>query len=851
MGAALLDTDLLTTGGAHGIGAESDVDTPPKKNALAGNDTQQEANQFAGMGPLLEQADQATVVRQIVEMIHQQRNSRKRRRAEWECNKLWVRGIRGARVRRLSEDRDDVQLVVPLGSYDLPPVMDRCEELIDKAINRLYADPPAPDAEPASDSDTDRDAAEFMTRLLIVEGAESGFNNVGVQRRAEKKAAVHGSGFVYVCVDPMGNGWRPTEIRALPTAMTEQDATIDPATQQPVTDTDERLETRYVTDGGQLTNNPSEARRQWLPKIKLEVFTGEHVILLPETCTGIDDAYGFILLRYTSIGKLRATFPDTVGKASQETLEKLVNWNPEDAKYARPPFASAKDIGKSGTDGKISDSALACTASLYFESYGDYPKGAYIVAAGEDLVLHKQTWCGMVETGPGEVTEECLELPLAQFRQLNDEVDDDHMGKGIAAKLGPPDEVRGNIVLGWEEYLDQFLHRNTFLPLGSIIQPGVLNVRDGTPILFNPGGKPEQETLEQFPPDAKEFYDRVGTAQEQSIGLGETAQGLESPDAQSGVAKQIVVQEAHVNFGHLRQNAGDGQERLWRIVGQHYRVFYTIPQKLKYQGDDGAYKEREWSRIDLGSTRDIRIARGSFTQQSPEAKQAKLDARYAAKLIDPEEYDRLTAVNIQATIGYQDNPHLTRWKEGPPDNWQPPQAPVMPDPASAQPVPAVDPNTGQPVPPLPDPANPFADVRAVDAEQDVARIRWLALRRELSSTAYTKQPAPWAKYLVDAYNVARQAAGIVTVAEQQQAAQQQQAAAANQAAQQRTQEATTKAQELGAKAHESEADRAFAAEQEQAKHRMTLERDAQNAQGAAVAGSRAAPTLAPTGAFSP
>lgn len=817
---------------------------------------------FAGLGPLLEEEDPKSVVDAIVDEIRAQAPARKRRRAEWECNKLWLQGIRGARVRRLSEDRNDVALVVPLGSYDLPPVMDRVDELVDKTISRLYTDPPIPDAEPASDSDGDRDSAEFTTRLLTIEGAESGFNNVALQRRSQKKASVHGSGFIYFGIDPMGNGWRPTEIRALPTAVAEQDAAIDPESGAHLTDTDERLTTRYVMEDGKLTDDPSQARPQWLPKLAPEVLTGENVILLPETSSGINDACGVIILRYTTIGQLKAAFPETVGAAEDETLRKLVDWSPEDAKYVRPGFLNARDLGGGNTtpDGAVKDSALACTASLYYKSHGQYLKGAYIVAAGGDMVLHKQTWSGMVETEPGALSEECLELPVIQSRQLNGDVDDDHMGRGIVGKLGPADEVRGNIVLAWEEYLDQFLHRNVYLPLGSIIQPGEITRRDGTPILFNPQGKPELEDVPPFPADAKEFFDRATDAQNSAIGLEETAQGTESPNSQSGVAKQIVVQEAHVNLSMIRGNAADAQERTWRIVTQLYRVFYTIPQKLKIKGDDGAYIEREWSRADLGSTRDIRIARGSFTQMSHEQKQATLDARYAAKLIDPEEYDRLSAVNIQATVGYQDNPHrmrvrrqLSRFRDGPPKGWQPPPSPMMPDPMTGQPVPAVDPRTGQPMPPAPDPANPFVDVRPVDQEQDVARIHWLELRREQAGTNYGKQPAPWRKYLDDRYQQARQWAGIQTIPEKQ-AAMQQQAAAAQQAA---TSEQTAKHEADKAKhgatlahnASEGSADRAFSAEQEQAKHRMALERDAMNAQGAGVTPGRAAPTLAPTGAF--
>lgn len=817
------DVTEVSNEGAQTDAAPSDVQATP---------------QHKGMGPLLEEQDDKKVVDALVQILRDEAPARKRRRAEWECYKLWLRGIRGVRVRRTSEDFNSVELVVPLGAYDLQPVMDRTDELLEKVVAHLLADPALPDAEPVTDADSDRDAAEFTTRLLTVEGSESGYNNQAVLRRAERKAGVHGSGFIYPMLDPQGGGWRPMEIRALPMAQTTQDAAIDPDTGQSLGADDERLKTRYVMPGGQLTDDPSQADRQWLPKIVPEVLTGEQVVLIPPTCSGINDATGVLLIRFTPLGKLKAMFPEKI-KNDQTLLQKLVEWRPEDSKHAQPDRQKSIKDGRTES-GKVKDTSLVCTLSLYYKSHGAYPKGAYICAAGGDIVLHKQAWSGMVE-GEKELREECLELPLSQVRQFDDDIYDDPYGYGLVRKLGPADEVRGDIVLAWQEYLDKFLHPIPFLPLGSIVQPDQLAVRDDTAVFFNPQGKPEYEKIEAFPVDAKEFFDRVTQSQNSSTFLEEAAQGVDTQTATSGVAKQIVVQQALVNMATLRQNAADGQERLWRIIAQIIRVFYTVPMKLKYQGDDGSYKEREWSRADLGSTKDIRIARGSFTQQSPEQKQLGLDNRFAQQLIDPEEYDRLSSSNIRATIGIQDNPHrmrvrrqLAKWREGPPPNWQPAAPPG--DPLTGQP--AIDAATGQPLPPEPDPENPFADARLVDQEQDVARIRYLELRREVAGTGYVKKPPEWRAFLDNEYTLMRQAAGVTTLAEQAeaQAMQQEQQMAAEQEKQgaEIASKERQSVEDRSAQSEESEAKRSFdlqMADREQAAER---ERMAMEQQGAPV-----------------
>ena len=85
--------------------------------------------------------------------------------------------------------------------------------------------------------------------------------------------------------------------------------------------------------------------------------------------------------------------------------------------------------------------------------------------------------------------------------------------------------------------------------------------------------------------------------------------------------------------------------------------------------------------------------------------------------------------------------------------------------------------SGQPVM-APDPvtAGIWAPVPA-DEEQSVAQLRHFELSRAMGTTKYSRQPAPWRTSFDAEYQRMRQAAGVATVAEQQQAqmqAQQQQ-----------------------------------------------------------------------------
>ena len=110
----------------------------------------------------------------------------------------------------------------------------------------------------------------------------------------------------------------------------------------------------------------------------------------------------------------------------------------------------------------------------------------------------------------------------------------------------------------------------------------------------------------------------------------------------------------------------------WRIVQQLIRTGYTTPRKLRYLGEDNAWKEEEWTGSDLGSTRDVVIQEGSFTMQTPSQK-ATVASQYAqSQVLTPDQYKDVVRAQIQPLLAVQDDPHLLRvrrqitvWKRGP------------------------------------------------------------------------------------------------------------------------------------------------------------------------------------------
>ena len=245
-------------------------------------------------------------------------------------------------------------------------------------------------------------------------------------------------------------------------------------------------------------------------------------------------------------------------------------------------------------------------------------------------------------------------------------------------------------------------------------------------------------------------------------GLSPSAQGLNPPEVQSGIHAQQLIEQTVVGLSSIKQNTESGLVRLYRVMLEQIRAFYTTEQTLQVVGDDGQVKEEAWSKTDLGSAKDVRIQRGSMSMLSPSSKAVVAEHLFSMQLIDQEELRRMALANAGGVMALEDDPHRLRiarqvreWEEGPPEGWQPPQAPV--DPMTGQPQ--VDPMTGQPVPPPPDPMGAeIFDQRLSDTLPAIVPIRLNALARCISGVTYGGKPLPWRALLDGEFQRMSQAA---------------------------------------------------------------------------------------------
>jgi hypothetical protein len=681
-------------------------------------------------------------------------------KAQWKVNRARAKGFTGV---SLIKQQDENKAYIPIGARQSVAGMNKAARLKRRLRAQMFADPAKPEATPSTDEDQDRDAAELATRVLEDLCSEGNLDFNLKAGDAFDLGSDYGSGFIRFWVDPYGGGNKPKDIYASPFAVTEQEPfALGPAGEK----APPRL--RYVTVKGQIVDDPKQAARVWLPKLRDELLTGRQVRFLPHTARDLWDADAVMVGAMVPLGVVKAMFPELAKKPDVE-IQKLTGYRPQESADLLP--SGKKDHRGSGDV----DAQYVFVLSRYHKQCADYPQGAYLVLVGESYLAHTGEWYDTEADQP-------LDIPLTQFGHYHEE--DNPYKQGTMELLGPGNEVRAMMLGAMLEHLDKFLNRRIFVPLTSVLKPEQLQSETASVIQINPGGEPFYEQLPDFPVSAEKMYAMTGDDMDDESGLQESGQGGEVPSVTSGKQLTQIIEQVVAGLSELRENTIRGFVRGWRIMLQLTRAYYSMPQKIKWMGEDGGYKVKEWTGSDLGGTRDVRMLKGSFTQLTPVHK-ANLALTYfgvrdaqGQPLLGLQDVRHLITGEVGPWLGMRDDPHrmrvkrqISQWSEGPPEGWQPPQAPT--DPFTGQP--AVDPNTGQPAQPPPDPTltSIFAPV-PVDEEQAVAVIRTEELGRAMAGGRYARMPPPWQAGLQMAYQTARQAAGQATVREQQQAAQAQQ-----------------------------------------------------------------------------
>lgn len=776
--------------------------------ATAGASDLQGGEDFAGKGYLLEETDDKKVFKAIDETVESQEQLAKNRDAARK-HRARVRAGVPFSVLNKDEDRNVWTAELPPGASAQPsPIPNKADDLCRKIVSQVIVDLPAPDPKPATDDEKDRGAADLAKRFLKVDGDESGTNDPELFRDVLDSAMTDASEFAHVWVDMQGGGWRPLKIKAHPQATDVQNPLVamqpvmDPVTQQPAVDpmtgqpqmqeipTSEYV-FRYV-NAGQFVENAAEAERQWMPKIVRDVLGPAHVRTVPEV-SDVANAEAVILLMVGPVSELKRRVPEI----DEAVVQRLAEWKPRRHKALVPQAMRArlKEQQKQKDTLQVDDHTLVFWYQQYCSVGPEYMDGAEILVSGADggIVLKKGTLRKDIEN-EGDTVVLLRDIPVAQCKALHDSEYRDPMGKAPIDLFGHTNEGLAQIYGAVLEDTDKRLHPNVFIPSTSPVQDWQLTARNGQPIpVYSKDDAPfyeEQSDLASFTPKIIELMEE---SMRESAMLGSTAEVLDSPNASSGVAKQMEVGQAKVFLAPVAQNFLGFVKRYWRLKLEAAQAFLTIPQEVEYVGLDQAYKVRWFTGADFAGVKDVAVLPGTGTMMSPVEKQQYLSFAQTAMWLDPEEAGEAGRSSVADDLGLQSMPaedaikrEIAEWMKGPPEGFTPPQ-------------PTMDPATQQPTMSAPS-WTPF-QTRPTDEDPAVAKRQYKILRDFCYTNDYSQHPPEWRALVDQRVALAQYAAGVQTMRQQAEAAQAQQQ-------QQAAQQSQSEEKQLGAKREEREASRA-------------------------------------------
>ena len=727
---------------------------------------QEEVDQFTGKGELLE-LPTPEAFRTIHDLVVKQEPLAKSRAAQDAHYTFTKMGVGYSSLEKV-QDQDVYQQNFPPGYQPrISAVPNKAGDLVNKLTETLLVDAAKPDPQAETDSETAERGAALAKEFLEQDGGESGTDDKTLFWSQVERATTCASSFLWSWVDETGGGSIAKQIKAHPLA-TDVNMPLEAVDEmgQPIPTTDYVL--RYVTADGQFTENPSEAERVWVPRIRVERLGREHVRTLPET-KDVHDATALILLHFTTLGEAKRRWP-ALKEMSDGQLAVLCDWTPPRPLVLLPATLRARwRAMASQTQKTVNDERILFYYAYLRRSDPDYPEGAYLCLSGANAgtELGKSTWVAEVEV-PSEVQQDQmvtdrrdLDLPVTQIRLLQDPDEGDPMGKAVMARIAGANEAAATVAASLITQIDKILHPARFVTATSPLSDDDIEESRGAgrlAVITTKDDMPQYEQSPELPANTLDVVEWDYGQMDSAIGLNKPAQGSDDSNEVSGVARRIAVDQSLVSVSRMQHGVNVAWERYWRIKLQLAMKYFGQPQMIRYVGVDGASKQEWFTGNNFAQVTGVTVRPGTGTLMPPAEKVNYVSQLQSIGYIDADEAIDVARPAFASQLGVPDSPHVQRierqvssWLEGPPEGWeeqaQAYQLQVVQHAQMAQM--AFD--AGQMVPPEPEaPWSPFESV-PVDFEPAVAMIRKRRLGHVMAGVAYAAQPQAWRAILDQAF----------------------------------------------------------------------------------------------------
>jgi hypothetical protein len=647
------------------------------ESGSVGSATEQ-APPFAGMGPLMESADDQVfqqvhglVLRQeLIALNHLAQDS------HWTYVKL------GYPWSTLTKEptRDVYKQTLPYGSAGITvqAVPNKAWDLINKTTEALLVDFPEAEAEPTDDTEEAQAAKEMANRFLSQDAGEQGTSDALLFNDRVNRSLTSSSSYLECWTDPTGGGYVPLQIKAHPEAQDVAQPLLGPdgnPTTDPIL--------RYVVlgpDGQPLhfVDDASQASPQWQPKIRDSKWQREHVRVFPESLP-VEKADKVIILGFCTIGEAKKRWK-SVAAMQPDELSALTDWTPPRYLVLLPPFQRARWKLTDGRDKEkagSSDERIVFYYHIFAKASPDYPKGADVVVSGSKggLVIDRQPLSKEV-TVNGQKETRCMEIPVVQITPRQDPDEADPSGRAFIELFAGAAENNAFLAMSFSQIIDQILHTPFSIPSTSPIEGWQVEEARASGdflIVTRPEDKPVQLQPPLLPTGFQAMYELADEAINSIASSERAATGADNSKERSGKALQIAVSQNNVSLSGMQNSVNQSYARWCRLKIERAMSDFSTAQQISYVGEDGAYKQDEWTGVDFALIGKVVIKAGTGTMMPPDQKVQYIGNLQAAGLIPPDEASDAARPSFAKRLGLPDNPQqqrierqITGFLKGPP-----------------------------------------------------------------------------------------------------------------------------------------------------------------------------------------
>lgn len=765
---------------------------------------------FAGLGPLLEN-EPADVFQQVHGLVLRQELIALNHLAQ---DSHWTYVKLGYPWSTLTKEptRDVYKQTLPYGSAGITvqAVPNKSWDLINKTTEALLVDFPEADAEPTDDTEEAQGAKEMANRFLAQDAGEQGTNDAVLFNDRVNRAMTSSSSYIECWTDPTGGGYVPLQIEAHPQAQDPKQPMVGPDG-NPTAD----LILRYVKLGldGQpeaFVEEASQASPQWQPKIRESKWQREHIRVFPESMP-VEKADKVIILGFCTIGEAKKRWK-SVAAMDPQALSKLTDWTPNRYLVLLPPFQRARWKLTDGRDKEkagSSDERIMFYYHIFAKASPDYEKGADVVVSGTDggLIIDRQLLAKEVKVQ--EKSEiRCMEIPVVQVTPRADPDEADPSGRAFIEMFAGAAENNAFLAMSFSQIIDQILHTPFTIPSTSPIEGWQVEEARASGdflIVTRPEDKPTQLNPPLVPTQFFNMYELADEAINSIANSERAARGADNSKERSGKALQIAVQQNNVSLSGMQNAVNSAYARWCRLKIERAMADFSTAQQISYVGEDGAYKQDEWTGVDFAKIGKVSIKAGTGTMMPPDQKVQFIGNLVGANLLPQDEAQDSARPWFSKRLGLPDDPQqqrverqITAWNHGPPPQavdamGQPTAAPWLNQAQVYQEAKAVadqqnqqaqadyqqrqsvkqaneanantlqlpgtapaEPPPEQIQPQAPAPWSPFMPL-PMDDEPLIAQLRMRRLSKLMAKTSFSSQHPLWQQLVIDEYNRMRQA----------------------------------------------------------------------------------------------